>query len=328
VDASAAVDEELRRHLGPIDLLGEPAFRLRLLRLGRQEHLLLLVFHHIVFDGWSWDVLFRELDLLYSAFRVSRPSTLDALPLQYTDFARRSATEDGRHTPPPAWPAEPPRLSFPTSVAGRPGPPGPPLTKSVHLPADTVDRLTAVARRRQASLAVLILTAYHAMIRRWTGAQELWMAFPEAGRQEPGSDQLIGCFVHSVVMCTDVSGDPGWPEFLDRVRESFFESCDTRPEWAVPKAWRYPPFYFKMMPGPCYEPRLEGLEVVPERLDEHPFVSDQCFILSVTWCGRALALDLSGNPALVTEGSLKDLVEQLRTVLLSTLETASSGHSR
>ncbi|HYR06596.1 MAG TPA: amino acid adenylation domain-containing protein [Longimicrobium sp.] len=208
----------------PIDLTAGPVFRAVLLRLHAGEHVLLLCMHHIVTDAWSMGVLLRELETLYEAYREDREPALPELPLQYADYAaeqrRRLQGEVMDHEL--AWWKErlagaPALLELPTD---RPRPAvrtdcG--ASERMELSAALVERLQAVARAEGASLYMTLMGAFQLLLGRYAGSDDVVVGTPVAGRR-PEVEGLIGFFVNTVVMRTDLSGDPGFREVVRRVR--------------------------------------------------------------------------------------------------------------
>jgi pristinamycin I synthase-3/4 len=210
----------------PFDLARGPLLRLALLRLEPERRLLLATLHHIVSDGWSMGVLFRDFTAAYGALAQGRPSPLAAPPVQYADFAvwqRRRLEGEVRERELAYWSRQ---------LAGAPAlelhgdRPRPAVQSfrgaalSIHLPGPLVDSLRALARERGATLFLLLLAAFKAVLARSTGQDEIVLGTPVANRGRSEIEGLIGFFVNTLVLRTDVSGDPPFPDFLARVRET------------------------------------------------------------------------------------------------------------
>ncbi|RJS23199.1 non-ribosomal peptide synthetase [Corallococcus sp. H22C18031201] len=217
-----SVEESAR----PFDLTQGPLMHGLLLRLGEQEHLLLLTMHHIVSDGWSLGVLLRELRTLYDAFAVGHPSPLPALPVQYVDFASsqqgllRSAAVERLLT---YWRKQlagaPEVLDLP---ADRPRPPihrfkG--ATYSFHLPPELSQAVDELCRREGVTLFMTLLAGFTALLQRYSGREDIVVGAPVAHRSRPELEGLVGLFVNTLVLRTDLSGDPSFVGLLARVRE-------------------------------------------------------------------------------------------------------------
>ncbi|MBA3258986.1 MAG: AMP-binding protein, partial [Gemmatimonadales bacterium] len=218
------VDEEARR---PFDMAADPPLRARLLRLGTQERVLVLVVHHIVSDGWSMSVLFRELGALYRAFAAGEPSPLAPLPVQYADFTvwqrdrlqgetleRQLAYWKTRLSGAPAvleLPADRPRTAA-RSFRG--------AKESALFPLRLLNDLRAVGQREGATLFMTLLAGFQTLLGRYTGREDIVVGSPIAGRTRPELEGLIGFFVNSLAMRTDLSGDLSFRQLLRRVRET------------------------------------------------------------------------------------------------------------
>ncbi|MET9696734.1 amino acid adenylation domain-containing protein [Streptomyces sp. NPDC006529] len=214
-DAAEVFARELSR---PIDLATEHPLRASLTRLGPEEHLLLVVVHHIAVDGWSWAVLLRELDAGYRGEAVEAPA------LQYTDVAAAEAErlsgprmerllgywrERLAGVTPLALPTDRPRPAFWDGSGD---------VVRFELPAELVAEVDRVAREHRATRYMLLLGVYQALLGRYSGRHDIAVCTTLADRSRPGVDALIGPFVNTIVLRTDLSGDPAFGELLARVR--------------------------------------------------------------------------------------------------------------
>ncbi|HEU0052705.1 MAG TPA: condensation domain-containing protein, partial [Longimicrobium sp.] len=216
--------EEARR---AFDLSAGPLFRAALLRLDAEEHVLLFSMHHIVSDGWSMGVLFRELSALYAAYHEGRESPLPELPVQYADYAvwqREQLAGEVLDRQLAYWKEQlsgaPELLELPTDH------PRPPVrtyrgaTVPVDLPLDLLERLQALGRSEGATLYMVLLGAFQLLLSKYSGSEDIVVGSPIAGRTRREVEELIGFFVNTLVLRTDLSGDPGFREVLRRVREA------------------------------------------------------------------------------------------------------------
>ncbi len=205
----------------PFDLRRGPMLRAALLRLTAEEHVLLLGVHHIAFDGWSLDVLRRELGALYTAFAAGKPSPLAPLPVRYADYAvwQRQWLQGGVLESQLAWWRErlagsPPALELPFD---RPRPEAQSLRGAVEragLPRDLFQG------RGGATPFMTLLAGVQAFLHRITGQDGFLMGTPVANRDRAEIQGLVGFFVNTLVLRADLSGDPTFPELLARVRET------------------------------------------------------------------------------------------------------------
>ncbi|HEV2736504.1 MAG TPA: amino acid adenylation domain-containing protein, partial [Longimicrobiaceae bacterium] len=216
-----AADEGAR----PFDLDAGPLFRAALLRLGEQEHVLLLCMHHIVSDGWSMGVLFRELSALYTAYREGSESPLEELPVQYADYAvwqRRRLRGEALERQLGYWrdrlAGAPELLELPTD---RPRPATRTFrgaTERAWLGMEVLEELRALSQREGATLYMVVLGAFQALLSRYAGSEDVVVGSPVAGRARGEVEGLIGFFVNTLVLRTDLGGDPGFHELVGRVR--------------------------------------------------------------------------------------------------------------
>ena len=215
--------EEARR---PFDLERGPLLRARLLRLDEGEHEMLLTMHHIVSDGWSMGVFFRELAALYKAFSAAEPSPLAEPPIQYPDFAlwqRQWLT--GPQVVPQIdyWKqqlrGELPVLDLPTDrprpLAQRSGGAKHHLTA----PPAVAEEIKKLGRGEGATLFMTLLAAFQTLLHRYTSQDDVSVGTTIAGRNSAEVEGLIGCFLNTLVLRTDLSGDPSFRELLGRVRD-------------------------------------------------------------------------------------------------------------
>ena len=210
----------------PFDLTEGPLLRARLLRLAPEEHVLLLTMHHIVSDGWSMGVLSREVVALYAAHMRGEPSPLEEIPLQYADFAawqREWLTGDVLEAQLSYWRSQlagaPAALELPTD---RPRPAEQTFRGShieFALPADLTASLRAHGRSSGATLFMTLLAGFQALLSRYAGQEDLVVGTPIANRARTELEPLIGFFVNTLALRTNLSGDPTFHELLARVRE-------------------------------------------------------------------------------------------------------------
>ncbi|MFD0269095.1 amino acid adenylation domain-containing protein [Streptomyces sp. NPDC127106] len=208
-------DRELAR---PLDLAQEHPLRAVLARLGPEDHLLLVVVHHIAVDGWSWDVLLGELDAGYRGEAVAAPA------LQYADVARAEAERlDGPRmerllaywrerlagVAPLALPADRPRPAFWDGSGD---------VVRFELPAALVAGADHVAREHRATRYMLLLAVYQALLGRYSGRTDIAVCTTLADRGRPEVAGLIGPFVNTIVLRTDLGGGPTFAGLLARVR--------------------------------------------------------------------------------------------------------------
>ncbi|WP_204288448.1 condensation domain-containing protein [Microbispora amethystogenes] len=219
----AGADEALREFAErPFDLENEPPLRVGVARLGEDEVVLCIVLHHIVVDGWSLDVLMRELAECYAATREGREPILAELPMQYASFAVQERQRDhtagvehwaGRLAGAPSLdlPLDHPR---PSRWSGRGG------REELLLPPEEVTPLERVARKRRCTSFMALVAAYEATLALASGQTDFCVGVPVSRRTRSELAPLIGYFGNTLVLRADLSGDPAFHELLDRVREA------------------------------------------------------------------------------------------------------------
>ncbi|MDX3229223.1 non-ribosomal peptide synthetase [Streptomyces sp. ME19-01-6] len=217
----------------PFDLERGPLIRARLLRLAEQEHVLVITVHHGVGDGWSFGVLYRELGVLYEAFSAGRPSPLESLPVQYPDFAHWqrdwfAGQEKARQVE--YWRQQlvgvDPRVSLPPDRQRPPVKTYRGARERFRCPAELVDRLREAGARHDATLYMTLLAAYHVVLHRYTQQTDIAVGTVVANRNRPELEGLIGYFANTLVIRTDLSGDPAFAELLTQVRKTALEAYD------------------------------------------------------------------------------------------------------
>jgi amino acid adenylation domain-containing protein len=210
----------------PFDLSRGPLIRAGLLQSGEDEHILLIVVHHIVADGWSMSVLLRELSVFYESCLQERSAALPDLPVQYADFAvwQREWLQGAILQTQLSYWRE--KLKNAPQVLELPVDRRRPATqtysgarRSLSVSKTTSEALKALGRREGATLFMVMLSAFKILLFRYTGQADLIVGTPIAGRNRAELEPLIGFFVNSVALRTDLSGNPTFTELLKRVRE-------------------------------------------------------------------------------------------------------------
>ncbi|HEV2146578.1 MAG TPA: condensation domain-containing protein [Longimicrobiaceae bacterium] len=222
-EARRRAAEEVQR---PLDLERGPVIRASLLRLAPESHVLVAVVHHIAFDAASTGVLAGELAALYGALAGGRSSPLPELPLQYGDFAvwQRARLRGPTLEAQLAWWRErlagaPGTLALPDDYAGEVSPfraASHPLEISLEL----AEALRALSRREGVTLYITLLAVFKTLLCVWTGEEDVVVGTSASSRQSPELEPLIGFFVNTFPLRTDLGGDPTFRELLGRVRES------------------------------------------------------------------------------------------------------------
>ncbi|MER6108070.1 amino acid adenylation domain-containing protein [Streptomyces hirsutus] len=212
--------------LRPFDLAREPAFRATLVRAATDDHVLVLGMHHIVSDGWSLDLVVRDLAELYRARTRGRAADLPELPLDYTDYAiwqresdRSAALEHWRTRlaglTPLELPADHPRPETPGSRGA---------VHQVTLPPSLTDALAALGQRVGTTPYMTVLAAFQAALAFHTGQRDIAVGTVVANRERVETEQLVGFFANTLVLRGDLSDDPTPAALLARTRDRVLEA--------------------------------------------------------------------------------------------------------
>ena len=216
----------------PFDLGKGPLIRAKLLCLGPATHVLLIAIHHIIFDGPSVGVFFRELSALYDAFSSGRPSPLAPLPIQYADFAlwqRQWLPRDGLHQQLAYWKRhlqDVSALHLPVRDARAVEPAHRAIIESLALPRESSDALKGLGRREGVTLFNVVLAAFEVLLHRCSGQDDIVVGTPVTLRRRPEFGELFGLFVNIVALRSDVSGERTFRELLGRVRETVMRGVE------------------------------------------------------------------------------------------------------
>jgi amino acid adenylation domain-containing protein len=261
------------------DFLQEPLMRVTLLWIGDEEYVLVLAEHHLIHDGWTQGVLMRDFAAIYSAFHSGQPSPLPDLSIQYADFAYwqrqwlqgRMLAEQLAY-----WKQQltgaPPFLELPAVH------PRPPVQSfrgaefNLELDAAMSDALRELSRRRGVTLFMTMLAAFNVLLRRYTGQHDLSVGSGIANRRWQVFENLLGMIINTVVLRTDLSGNPKFSELLQHVRDVTLDAYahqdvpfeklveELQPE----RSLRYTPLFqvmFSFLDTPMATLQLPGVEI-------------------------------------------------------------------
>ena len=228
-EQQAAVQRHAEEDAGrPFDLMNGPLIRVTVLRTGTEDQVLLLSMHHIISDGWSMDIFFRELTVLYEAFSQGKDSPLEKSPLQYADYAawqsqwlqgsvmERQLTywqEKLANLPTLDLVTDHPRPSIQTYEGSR---------ETLLLPKEQSQKIEQLGRQAGTSLFMTLLAAFNVLLHRYTSQEDIVVGSPIANHNRAEIEGLIGFFVNTLVMRNDLSGNPSFKELLARVRDTAF----------------------------------------------------------------------------------------------------------
>ncbi len=217
----------------PFDLANDSQLRVSLIRIAPDDHVLHIASHHIASDGWSGNILLRELAALYDAKRAGKTATLPELPVQYIDFAewQRKTLSDDRLASLIAWwrdnlAGAPKQLDLPTDRARVAGPGFDGASQGRTLDARVATNLKALAQSLGATPFMVHIAAVFLVLNRYTDEQELIIGTPVAGRTLPEVEGVVGFFANTLLLRASLAGSPTFRELISRVRTASLGAFD------------------------------------------------------------------------------------------------------
>jgi amino acid adenylation domain-containing protein len=216
----------------PFDLESDLAVRATLVRIAQAEHRLTLVVHHIAADGWSLEIIWEELAMIYAARRRGDSPALPELSARYADYAAWQR----RHLNGPAFERmldywlkrlaglEP--LELPTDRARPPSLSYLADSIEIVLPASLIARVREICRLRGVTPQMALLAVFQATLGRLTGRDDVAVGVPHAGRSRLEFERLVGCFVNLVVMRADLRDNPSFDAMLTRTRSAALDALE------------------------------------------------------------------------------------------------------
>lgn len=322
------VNEEAAR---PFDLARDPLFRACVVCLDEKQHVLLITMHHIVSDGWSMGVFFEELSVLYDAFLARKASPLPEPTVHYADFAvwqRRwlqgyvlenqlSYWKHQLSGAPPVLelPYDNPRPVMQTFRGAR---------VSLVLSHSLSYALKDLSNRARASRFMTLLAAFKLLLHRHTGEEDLVVGSPIAGRNRRETEKLIGFFLNTLVLRTDLSGNPSFRELLARVRDGALDAYahqdipfekllqELQPDRDLGRTPLFQVF-FNMLTIDGQDPKLHGLTVT--RVDHSEPHSKFDLTVYVTERSERIHFDFVYNADLFRGDRMKQMLEHFQTLL-------------
>ena len=215
----------------PFDLQQGPLLRVALLRLAEDEHVLVLVQHHIVSDGWSMQVMVDELVQLYAAFSQGEDLRLPALPLQYADYAlwQRNWMDAGeKQRQLNYWRehlgGEQPVLELPLDHARPAQQSHRGASLDIHVPPALLAALRTLAQREEVTLFMLLLASFQTLLHRYSGQPDIRVGVPIANRNREETERLIGFFVNTQVLKAQIDGHLTVAQLLQQVKQRALEA--------------------------------------------------------------------------------------------------------
>jgi len=328
----------------PFDLSRGPLIRTRLLRVGEEDHVLLLTMHHVVSDGWSMGILAREITALYEAHTSGKPLQLPELELQYADYARWQREwlqGEALERQIGYWRGQlagaPPMLEMQTD---RPRP----TTQSYrggHQPLvvgrELTEKLKQLSRRQGSTLFMTLLAVFKVSLHRYSGQTDICIGTPIAGRNRGEIEHLIGFFANTLVIRADLTGEPSFAELNKRVKETALEAYahqDVPFEKLVEELHpvrdmsRNPLFQvmFALQNTPTVSMRLAGLTA--SAVDSNSESSKFDLWLSMSETGEELLGSLGYNRDIFDEVTIVRMVQHLAVLLRGVTTNADSRISQ
>lgn len=305
LSSAAQADEAARlqqaEQVTPLDLTQAPALRVKLIRLGSEEHLLLLTIHHITVDAWSMGIFWKELSEIYRAAVLQQPPALAPLTIQYADFAhwqRQYFTPDRLAARQCYWqqffatPPTPLHLQTdyprPAKPAGQGYPAGEELLTINHT---LVNKLTLLSQQHETTLAVILLAAYATTLYAYSGCEDVLIFAPSSNRNQPELESLIGYFTGLALLRIDLAAEPDLHKLIARTKEVMLAALTnqdlslrhllraTSPDW-LPCAFPEREALFNFTPGMVTESKLPDLTIAPEASPPSTIVADLALYLT------------------------------------------------
>lgn len=211
----------------PFDLTTGPLFRAKIMRVAPEEHIFLCTMHHTITDAWSMQLFVKELGAQYEAFSNGKSCSLPPLPIQYGDFSewqQESFATDIAQQQLDHWKRSlegaPPALELPWDRPRAAEQTFRGATHTIAVPGEVVERIRALATRQRATPFMLFLAAFKVLLYRYSGEADVVVGVPVAGRSDVETEALIGFFVNSLALRSDLRGNPRFVDFLTQVRDT------------------------------------------------------------------------------------------------------------
>lgn len=321
-ETSRLIMRESRR---PFDLWRDLMLRATLVCLDDEEHVLLLVMHHMACDGQSVGVLFGELSALYNAQRAGRRANLPELPVQYVDYvvwqwqrlqdgelqrlmdywmARLADAPVALHMPgghPSLWPSQTSRSAW----------------QELRMSSRLLQKLHALSRRQNVTLFMTLLATWTTLLYRYSGEKDILISTPTANRNRPEVERLIGCFTsYLLVVRHDLGGDPSFTELLKRVRNTTldaFSHSELPVEILRKELYVDCDIGFMLQTAGRSSLELDGLQV--ERVKTNRGRRASFLRLAMTQGGEVLTARLDYNSQIFEATTIQRMLEDLQSLL-------------
>jgi amino acid adenylation domain-containing protein len=326
------------------DLGQPPLFRLSLVHLSPEKHVLILVMHHIIVDGWSMSILFKEIAQYYAQLVVGQEPRTTKLLLQYIDFAlwqQRALTEEALQEDVEYWRehlrGSPALLQIPSD---HPRPAAQSHFGSIE--SFTIDealtrRIKQVCADAGVTLYIGLLAAFQVLLRRYTGTDDIAVGSPVAGRNDPDLADLIGCFVNTLVIRCDLSGNPSFQKLLQQTRETTLGAFAHQnlpferllAQLKCERTRSYTPLFqimFILQNTPKQVVRLPGLVIEEMELDSRLAKFD--LTLEIVEQDEGLYCQLEYSSDLFVRSTIQKMALHFQNIILSAVENPTWPISR
>ncbi|MCX2899977.1 non-ribosomal peptide synthetase [Pseudomonas mandelii] len=330
LSVDTAVAEEIAR---PFDLRNGPLWRVLLLQVNADEHVLVLTVHHIAADGWSMQVMVDEFSALYQAVVEDRAADLNSLPVNYSDYARwqRDWLEAGEGARQLSWWRE--QLSGSQAPLELPSELTRPARRSergaslmLNVDRDLLGALRQRAQEQQVTLFMLLLASFQTLLHRQSGQSSISVGVPSAGRSRLETEGLIGFFINTQVLRAEIDGQQPFSTLLQQVKQTalgaqanqdlpFEQLVDAlQPDRSLNHSPLFQVLYnHQQQLGASVERTVAGLDV--ERLHWQQHTTQFDLVLDTQEQGEALDASLTYATDLYDEASMQRLAEQWLSLL-------------
>ncbi|MGE5398775.1 MAG: amino acid adenylation domain-containing protein, partial [Ignavibacteriales bacterium] len=312
------------------NLSNEPLFRVKVLKISSEDHVLIVIMHHIISDGWSMGVLIDEITKLYAAFTEGKSSPLQDLEIQYADYSQwQKDYLEGElldqqldywkkqlgNTPFLELPTDRPRPAVWTNNGA---------SLSRIIPAYKLEKLIALSRTENATLFMTLLTAFKILLYKYSNQPDISIGTPIANRTRKEVESIIGLFINTIVIKTDLSGNPTFRELLQRVKKitlEGYENQDLPFELLVEKLqpnrdMSYQPLFqvmFILQNIPMNSKELSGLTMSMINIDMGTSTYDITMTLAETHDGLDISVEY--NTDLFDKRTIDQMLAQYESLL-------------
>ena len=320
----------------PFNLGHGPLLRVRIIKAGEADHVVLFTMHHIISDGWSMGVLIREVTILYDAFSHNRPNPLPPLEIQYGDFAVwqqehiAGAILDkqieywkkqlGGSLPVLELPTDYPRAAVQSVNGGN---------ETLTLDASFL-AIKELARQNGATLYMVLLAAFQLLLYRYTELEDICVGSPFANRNRAEIENLIGFFVNTLVIRSDLAGDPSFLQLLEQVRKNTLDAHDNQdvpferlvevlqPDRALSHSPIFQVMFILQNATSAIDVEFPGMAISSLEIDNSTSTFELTLMVTEAPDGFVLAAEY--NSDLFSPATIKRFLQNYRQLLRSILE--------